>query len=114
MLSHLPVNLLICAGHSGTQHNPEADHPATKPTLRALILGGGDGGVLNRCAGHCSPWNEADRSFAQLSSVVAFRWTRLLQHDEVTHVTLVEIDQVVMATAARYFSFVRRHVSHSL
>lgn len=32
---------------------------------------------------------------------------RLLQHDEVTHVTIVEIDRVVMTTAARHFSFVR-------
>ena len=56
MLSHLPVNLLIGARYnrkhvveSSAQDMDGADRASTKWNLRALILGGGDGGVLNRC-----------------------------------------------------------------
>lgn len=61
MLSHLPVNILIGAsykhkefvklspspqGSTGVDRTETVSQP---PKLRALILGGGDGGVLNRC-----------------------------------------------------------------
>ena len=109
MLSHLPINLLIGASH----------RRQTKPLLRALILGGGDGGVLNRCMQRahgispCSPVNRPPplvltRSCAPYT-FVDDTGHRLLQHDEVVQVTIVEIDEVVMATAAQYFSFVCTH-----
>jgi hypothetical protein len=94
MLSHLPVNLLLgAASHRQQQQQgrvadgaAEADNGSGDgkvPWIRALILGGGDGGVLSR----------------------------LLEHEEVAHVTMVEIDAVVMATAAEYFPFVRAHAT---
>ena len=94
MLSHLPVNLLLgAASHCQQQQQgrvadgaAEADNGSGDgkvPWIRALILGGGDGGVLSR----------------------------LLEHEEVAHVTMVEIDAVVMATAAEYFPFVRAHAT---
>jgi spermidine synthase len=71
MMAHVPVNILL--GPDGVVHD---GRDMTDPSLRVLILGGGDGGVA----------------------------TRLLQHPEVASITMCEIDRVVVDAARTWFS----------
>ena len=72
MMAHVPVHAIQLARRARPEQGPLK--------LRALILGGGDGGVA----------------------------ARLLEHNSVTSVTMVEIDSAVVTTCRTYFDFSRR------
>jgi spermidine synthase len=61
--------------HVPLAYTPDAAHRPNREGLRVLIIGGGDGGTL----------------------------TQVLQHNDVTHVTIIELDPAVVAASREHF-----------